>query len=81
MKICEVDSNSWVIFCRIDEAGIGVETVVVNGRRRRTRNSAEFNYSNQLPLDNASLQELLNKIMHHEAAWPFLRPVSRYEVI
>ncbi|XP_065220955.1 bromodomain adjacent to zinc finger domain protein 1A-like isoform X2 [Planococcus citri] len=67
------------ISARRDEAAMGVETVVVNGRRRRTRNSAEFNYSNQLPLDNASLQELLNKVMHHEAAWPFLRPVSRYE--
>lgn len=57
------------------------ETVIINGRRRRrTRNSTESTYSNQLPLDNASLLELLNKVMHHEDAWPFLRPVSRYEV-
>jgi len=53
---------------------------MVNGHRRRTRHSLESDYSTQLPLDNATLQELLTKIMHHEDAWPFLKPVSRYEV-
>lgn len=56
------------------------EEFMVNGIRRRTRHSLESDYSTQLPLDNATLQELLAKIMRHEDAWPFLKPVSRYEV-
>lgn len=50
--------------------------------RRRSRRSYEQAppMSNNLPLDNAVLQELLDVVMHHEDAWPFLRPVTKGEV-
>ncbi|XP_044747001.1 bromodomain adjacent to zinc finger domain protein 1A isoform X2 [Coccinella septempunctata] len=33
-----------------------------------------------LPLHNAALQDLLQEVMKHPDAWPFLRPVKNYEV-
>ncbi|XP_066257550.1 bromodomain adjacent to zinc finger domain protein 1A isoform X2 [Euwallacea similis] len=33
-----------------------------------------------LPLNNAALQEFLTDVMKHDAAWPFLRPVYTKEV-
>ncbi|KAL1122831.1 hypothetical protein AAG570_003157, partial [Ranatra chinensis] len=50
-------------------------------RRTRTRRTQEFSDNPQdLPLDNAALQEILDEIMHHKDAWPFLRPVTKAEV-
>ncbi|XP_073818112.1 ATP-dependent chromatin assembly factor large subunit [Musca autumnalis] len=43
--------------------------------RRSIRRTAD-----NLPLNNSILYELLEKIMKHEHAWPFLRPVSQSEV-
>lgn len=43
--------------------------------RRSIRRTAD-----NLPLNNSILYELLEKIMKHENAWPFLRPVSHSEV-
>uniref|UniRef100_A0A1I8NLV6 Bromodomain adjacent to zinc finger domain protein 1A n=1 Tax=Stomoxys calcitrans TaxID=35570 RepID=A0A1I8NLV6_STOCA len=43
--------------------------------RRSIRRTAD-----NLPLNNSVLYELLEKIMKHDNAWPFLRPVSQSEV-
>ncbi|XP_075223802.1 ATP-dependent chromatin assembly factor large subunit isoform X2 [Lycorma delicatula] len=55
--------------------------------RRRSRRSMESSSdamtttsSRDLPLDNAALQEILDIVMHHKDAWPFLRPVTKSEV-
>ncbi|KAG8262287.1 Bromodomain adjacent to zinc finger domain protein 1A [Homalodisca vitripennis] len=60
---------------------------VPDGSRRRSRRSLEAELvvttnsaAKDLPLDNATLQEILDQMMHHEAAWPFLRPVTRADV-
>ncbi|XP_039282442.1 bromodomain adjacent to zinc finger domain protein 1A isoform X2 [Nilaparvata lugens] len=61
------------------------------GSRRRSRRSVEAAGSgadmngcsvlrSDLPLDNAALQEMLDALMHHKDAWPFLRPVTKAEV-
>lgn len=33
-----------------------------------------------MPLHNAALHELLTEVMKNKDAWPFLRPVQKYEV-
>lgn len=47
--------------------------------RRRGRHTEQtiLTTSGDLPLDNALLQLLLNQVMHHPDAWPFLRPVTK----
>lgn len=35
---------------------------------------------NDLPLHNATLQELLSDVMKHKDSWPFIRPVQKIEV-
>lgn len=68
--------------------GAGEAEPVADPTRRRSRRSFETevteNKSNtarsDLPLDNATLQEILDQLMHHEDAWPFLRPVTRADV-
>ncbi|KAF6198760.1 hypothetical protein GE061_006782, partial [Apolygus lucorum] len=48
---------------------------------RRSRRSLETTKKQrELPLDNAALQEILEVLMHHKDAWPFLRPVTKSEV-
>ncbi|RZF44988.1 hypothetical protein LSTR_LSTR001949 [Laodelphax striatellus] len=60
-------------------------------RRRSSRRSLESSSAaaaaeanscsvlrSDLPLDNAALQEMLDALMHHKDAWPFLRPVPDY---
>lgn len=46
-----------------------------NNNSRRGRRTAD-----DLPLNSVILYDLLNEIMKHEDAWPFLRPVSQTEV-
>lgn len=53
----------------------GQETTKTSNSRRSIRRTAD-----NLPLNNSALYELLEKIMKHENAWPFLRPVSQAEV-
>lgn len=54
--------------------------------RRRSRRSLESDtklspsVAKDLPLDNATLQEVLDVLMHHKDAWPFLRPVTKADV-
>lgn len=54
--------------------------------RRRSRRSLETDtklspsVAKDLPLDNATLQEVLDVLMHHKDAWPFLRPVTKADV-
>lgn len=48
-----------------------------NSRSSSTRRSR---VSDDLLLDNVSIQKLLDEVCKDENAWPFLRPVSRYEV-
>lgn len=70
------------------EQGAVVEASAREGSRRRSRRSLETEtatntsptVAKHLPLDNASLQELLDQLMHHEDAWPFLRPVTKADV-
>ncbi|XP_052121345.1 bromodomain adjacent to zinc finger domain protein 1A isoform X2 [Frankliniella occidentalis] len=47
--------------------------------RRRSRRSLDVN-DDDLPLDNAALQELLEDIIRHKDAWAFIRPVQKSEV-
>lgn len=62
------------------------ETGIPLNSRRRSRRSLETDIglspsvAKDLPLDNATLQELLEALMHHKDAWPFLRPVTRADV-
>jgi len=57
----------------------------VEGRRRSRRSleaelmqqNSNTSASKDLPLDNATLQEILEQLMHHEDAWPFLKPVTK----
>lgn len=46
-----------------------------NNNSRRIRRTDEF-----LKLDTIALYDLLDQVMKHEDAWPFLRPVSQSEV-
>uniref|UniRef100_A0A069DXN6 Bromodomain adjacent to zinc finger domain protein 1A n=1 Tax=Panstrongylus megistus TaxID=65343 RepID=A0A069DXN6_9HEMI len=84
----QLRSNGWD---DDDEDGIGdaennyegIASVRRSGREsashRRNRNSGHHT-SRDLPLDNAALLEILDDLMHHEDAWPFLRPVTKSEV-
>ncbi|XP_034233074.1 bromodomain adjacent to zinc finger domain protein 1A isoform X2 [Thrips palmi] len=47
--------------------------------RRRSRRSLDVD-TDDLPLDNAALQELLEEIIRHKDAWAFTRPVLKSEV-
>ncbi|XP_075149070.1 ATP-dependent chromatin assembly factor large subunit [Haematobia irritans] len=51
------------------------DTSKSSSSRRSIRRTAD-----NLPLNNSILYELLEKIMKHENAWPFLRPVLKTEV-
>lgn len=73
------------------EQSASTEVSVREGSRRRSRRSLESEMAangantsptiaKHLPLDNAALQELLDQLMHHEDAWPFLRPVTKADV-
>lgn len=55
------------------------ENITEEKSRRRGRHSEQTTLitSGDLPLDNALLQLLLNQVMHHPDAWPFLRPVTK----
>ncbi|XP_050543474.1 bromodomain adjacent to zinc finger domain protein 1A-like isoform X2 [Daktulosphaira vitifoliae] len=55
------------------------ENVTEEKSRRRARHSENttLTTAGDLPLDNALLQLLLNQVMHHPDAWPFLRPVTK----
>lgn len=53
-----------------DESGVS---------RRRSRRSLDVD-ADDLPLDNAALQELLEEIIRHKDAWAFTRPVLKSEV-
>lgn len=50
-------------------------------RDRRSSRRSENLKSRDLPLDNAALQEILDAVMHDPVAPPFLRPVTKSEVI
>lgn len=47
--------------------------------RRRSRRSLDVD-TDDLPLDNAALQELLEELIRHKDAWAFTRPVLKSEV-
>lgn len=47
--------------------------------RRRSRRSLDVD-GDDLPLDNAALQELLEEVIRHKDAWAFTRPVLKSEV-
>ena len=47
--------------------------------RRRSRRSLDVD-GDDLPLDNAALQELLEELIRHKDAWAFTRPVLKSEV-
>ncbi|XP_017057280.1 bromodomain adjacent to zinc finger domain protein 1A [Drosophila ficusphila] len=59
-----------------------------NGNNNNNNNSANNNNhrrsgrrtNDNLPLNSAALYDLLEQIMKHKAAWPFLRPVLTSEV-
>ncbi|KAH8267337.1 hypothetical protein KR018_011364 [Drosophila ironensis] len=61
-----------------------------NGPSNNNNNSSTHNNNNHrrsgrrtnesLPLNSAALYELLEQVMKHQAAWPFLRPVLPSEV-
>ncbi|XP_022178490.1 bromodomain adjacent to zinc finger domain protein 1A-like isoform X1 [Myzus persicae] len=55
------------------------ENITEEKSRRRGRHTEQttLTTSEDLPLDNALLQLLLNQVMHHPDAWPFLRPVTK----
>lgn len=55
-----------------------LESTAMEASRRSLRRIADTR--DDLPLHNATLQELLSDIMKHKDAWAFLRPVMRYEV-
>ncbi|XP_050421554.1 bromodomain adjacent to zinc finger domain protein 1A isoform X2 [Adelges cooleyi] len=71
--------RNWTCFnCRQtsckDEDGVTEEK---SRRRARHSENTVLTTSGDLPLDNALLQLLLNQVMHHPEAWPFLRPVTK----
>lgn len=47
---------------------------------KRKRSFRRESGRDDLPLHNAALQDLLQEVMKHPDAWPFLRPVKNYEV-
>ncbi|GLG93051.1 Homeotic protein female sterile [Gryllus bimaculatus] len=48
-------------------------------KRRSSRRSLFA--SEDLPLDNAILQDLLTEMLQHKHAWPFVRPVRKSQVV
>ncbi|BET01786.1 ATP-dependent chromatin assembly factor large subunit [Nesidiocoris tenuis] len=73
----QLRSSQWTENGEMEE-----EPVPEENRARRPRRSAVeiAKKSRDLPLDNAALLEILDNLMHHKDAWPFLRPVSKSEV-
>lgn len=69
---CKIRASS----SRRSEAGNNEDSSV---SRRRSRRSLDVE-GDELPLDNAALQELLEEILRHKDAWAFTRPVLKSEV-
>ena len=62
-------------------AGDDEKSDVRESSRRRSRRSYEMQEQGpDLPLDNAAWQEILEQVMRHKDAWPFIRPVTKSEV-
>ncbi|KAH8340530.1 hypothetical protein KR059_000689 [Drosophila kikkawai] len=51
-----------------------------NNNNNHRRSGRRTNENNNLPLNSSALYDLLEQIMKHKAAWPFLRPVLTSEV-
>lgn len=72
--------RNWTCFnCRQTSCKGEEENITEEKSRRRGRHTEQttLTTSEDLPLDNALLQLLLNQVMHHPDAWPFLRPVTK----
>uniref|UniRef100_T1I0S2 Bromodomain adjacent to zinc finger domain protein 1A n=1 Tax=Rhodnius prolixus TaxID=13249 RepID=T1I0S2_RHOPR len=76
----QLRSNGWDDEDGLDDAESIHESVTSVRRSGRDSASHRRNRNSDLPLDNAALLEILDDLMHHEDAWPFLRPVTKSEV-
>lgn len=57
-----------------------IEEERVVKKKNIRRNSRKNELSNDLPLHNAPLQELLAEVLKHPSAWPFTQPVKKCDV-
>lgn len=51
-----------------------------SAQNQRRSNRRDTEGRDDLPLHNATLQELLGDVLKHDDAWPFLRAVQKFEV-